>query len=203
MTKSTPFGSIENPIHPISFAIAAEATFVARTIDVDSAHLQEILKRAAMHKGIAFVEILQNCNIFNDGAWDDVSDKSRRSDNVVVLEQGKPLIYGANRDKAIRITGFSLESVKTGPDGVPESDLPLHDEHTAHSMWAFQLSRMEQIGLPTPIGVFRAVEEPTYDELLETQVQDAREHGSRDLLRKLLYSGQRWTVGGNGSGGGN
>lgn len=200
-TRSTPFGSIEQPIHPVSFAVAAEATFVARTVDTEPAHLQETLRRAAQHKGTAFVEILQNCNIFNDGAWDSVASKENKKENLVYLEHGKPIMFGANRDKGFHLNGYSLEAVTLG-DKYQESDLLVHEENCSSNMLAYVLSRAESLGLPTPIGVFRSVRKPTYDELLEAQVKDADEQERMTLLKKLMHSGQVWTINGDGDGNG-
>ena len=127
-TKSTPAGTIDTPIQPLSVALAAEATFVARSVDTHTEHLQETLKRAGFHKGSAFVEVLQNCNIFNDGAWRDFTEREVRDDRMLVLEHGKPMIFGKDRDKGIRLNGLHPEVVTIGEDGVTEADLLVHDE---------------------------------------------------------------------------
>ena len=128
-TKSTPFGSLDRPFNPVSLAIGAEATFVARSVDVFQAHLKETLKHAAAHKGSAFVEILQNCNIFNDGAWFSLTERDARSEHVIQLEHGKPLVFGKNRDKGIRRkSDGDIEVVQLG-NGITESDLIIHDAH--------------------------------------------------------------------------
>ena len=139
VTKSTPLGSIDYPFNPLSVALGAEATFVARTIDVEAKHLQDIVKRAYEHRGTSFVEILQNCNIFNDGAFAPLTEKDTKADAQLVLEHGKPLIFGKNRDKGIRMSGHSLEVVQLG-NGVSESDLIVHDE--TDTALAFLLSLM-------------------------------------------------------------
>jgi 2-oxoglutarate/2-oxoacid ferredoxin oxidoreductase subunit beta len=125
--KSTPFGSVDRPFHPLSVALGSEATFVARSVDVFQAHLKETLKKAAAHRGSAYVEILQNCNIFNDGAWETITEKETRHDSVIELVHGKPLIFGKNRDKGIRMNGLELEVVTLG-DGITESDLLVHND---------------------------------------------------------------------------
>ena len=194
-TKSTPFGSADRPFNPISLAIGSEATFVARSVDVFQQHLKETLKRAAAHKGAAFVEILQNCNIFNDGAWQSVTEKEARSENVIQLEHGKPLIFGTNRDKGIRLRGMELEIVHLG-NGVGESDLLVHDEKHPRAAYAFMLSHMEQKpGFPTPIGVLRAWEEmPRYEDVVNGQIQDVIGKRGRGDLAKLLNAGDTWVV---------
>ena len=121
-TKSTPFGSDARPFNPLALAIGAEATFVARSVDVFQQHLKDTLKKAAAHKGSAYIEILQNCNIFNDGAWKYVTEKEARSEHIVQLEHGKPLVFGKNRDKGIRLNGLDLEVVQLG-NGIAERDL--------------------------------------------------------------------------------
>ena len=135
-TKSTPFGIADRPFNPISLAIGAEATFVARSVDVFQQHLKDTLKKAAAHKGSAYVEILQNCNIFNDGAWETLTERDARSEHVVQLEHGKPLIFGKNRDKGIRLNGFELEVVQLG-NGITEKDLLVHDEKHPRPSYAF------------------------------------------------------------------
>jgi len=192
VTKSTPFGSVDHPLHPLSVAVGAEATFVARTVDRDVKHLQMILDRAARHKGTAFVEIYQNCNIFNDGAWDYAVDKQVKSDNILMLEQNKPLIFGKDRDKGIRLNGITPEVVQMGGD-VTEDDLLFHDEKAADPSWAFLLSRLLQPDFPEPMGVFRAVEKPTYDEMVTEQVEQAKAKGGKDL-QALITGSETWTV---------
>src|SRR5205823_6204119 len=140
-TKSSPLGSIDNPLHPLSLAIGAEATFVARTVDTDIHHLTNILQRAAAHKGTAFIEVYQNCKIFNDGVFEYATDKAIRSDNVLFLEQGKPLVFGKDRSKGIRVRDFEPEVVTLG-HGVTEKDLLVHDESSESSTRAYVLSHL-------------------------------------------------------------
>jgi 2-oxoglutarate/2-oxoacid ferredoxin oxidoreductase subunit beta len=194
-TKSTPFGSADRPFNPISLAIGSEATFVARSVDIFQQHLKETLKRAAAHRGAAFVEILQNCNIFNDGAWTNLTEKDVRSEHVVQLENGKPLIFGKNRDKGIRLRGFDLEVVQLG-NGVKESDLLVHDEHHPRPAYAFMLSHMEQRpGFPTPIGVLRSYDNlPPYEQVVNQQIQDVIAKRGRGDIAKLLGEGDTWVV---------
>lgn len=192
-TKSSPMGSIDNPLHPLSVAIAAEATFVARTIDVNVKHLAATLKRAADHKGAAFVEIYQNCNIYNDGAFEYATDKETKDDTVLALEHGRPLTFGKNRDKGIRLNGFVPEVVTLG-DGITEDDLLFHDEKAEDASLAYLLSRMHYPDFPEPIGVFRCVEKPTYEDCLDEQVRAAVESQGVGRLEDLLADGDTWVV---------
>jgi len=193
VTKSTPMGAIDNPIHPLSIAIGCEATFVARTIDVNIKHLGETLRRAAEHKGTAFVEVHQNCTVFNHGAWSYETDRDRKADSTIVLEHGKPLIFGKNRDKGIRLSGMEPEVVELGR-GVTEDDLLFHDERSPEPSLAYLLSRMRYPEFPEPIGVFRAVDRPRYDVLINQQIDEARRiHGEGDL-ETLFHSGDTWSV---------
>jgi len=192
-TKSSPMGSIDNPLHPLSVAIAAEATFVARTIDVNVKHLAATLKRAAAHKGSAFVEIYQNCNIFNDGAFEYATGKDTKEDTVLVLEHGRPLTFGKNHDKGIRLNGFVPEVVTLG-DGITEDDLLFHDEQAEDASLAYLLSRMHYPDFPEPIGVFRCVEKPTYEDCLDQQVRAAVESQGVGRLEDLLADGDTWVV---------
>jgi 2-oxoglutarate ferredoxin oxidoreductase subunit beta len=193
VTKSTPMGAIDNPLNPISVAIGCEATFVARSIDVNIKHLTETLRRAAEHKGTAFVEVYQNCNVFNDGAFDYATSKETKSDTVVELEHGKPLIFGKNRDRGIRLNGTTPEIVELGK-GVKEDDLLFHDEKAAEPTLAYLLSRMRHPEVPEPIGVFRDVERPLYDVELNKQLADAKAKKGEGDLNKLYTSGECWTV---------
>ncbi len=194
-TKSTPFGSADRPFNPISLAIGSEATFVARSVDVFQQHLRTTLKEAAAHKGSAFVEILQNCNIFNDGAWFNLTEKDARSEHVVQLEHGKPLIFGKNRDKGIRMKGFDLEVVQLG-NGITENDLLVHDAHHPRAAYAFMLSHMEhREGFPTPIGVLRSYDTlPRYEDVANVQIQDVIAKRGKGDLEKLLRAGDTWVV---------
>jgi 2-oxoglutarate/2-oxoacid ferredoxin oxidoreductase subunit beta len=194
-TKSTPFGSADRPFNPISLAIGSEATFVARSVDVFQSHLRDTLKQAAAHKGAAFVEILQNCNIFNDGAWFDLTEKDARSEHVIQLEHGKPLIYGKNRDKGIRLKGFDLELVQLG-NGVTESDLLVHDAHHPRAAYAFLLAHMEhRPGFPTPIGVLRSWDElPRYEDAANAQIAAVIAKQGKGDLGELLRAGDTWVV---------
>jgi 2-oxoglutarate ferredoxin oxidoreductase subunit beta len=187
-------GAIDNPLHPISIAIGCEATFVARSIDVNIKHLGMVLQRAAEHEGTAFVEVYQNCVVFNDGAFDYATDRDFKSDNILELEHGKPLIFGKNRDKGIRLNGLNPEVVELGK-GIKEDDLLFHDEKAPEPSLAYLLSRLRhEDGFPEPIGVFRAVEAPRYDEELNRQIELARQKKGDGDLDALFASGDTWTV---------
>ena len=192
VTKSTPGGAIDNPLHPLSMAIGCEATFVARTIDVNIKHLAVVLKRAAEHVGTSFVEVYQNCNVFNDGAFEYATSRDTKADETLVLEHGKPLIFGKNRDRGIRLNGMNPEVVELGK-GISEDDLLFHDEKAPEATLAYLLSRMSHPEFPEPIGVFRAVDSPRYEETLNDQITAAQEHGRGDL-KTLFSSGETWTV---------
>lgn len=194
ITKSTPVGAIDNPLHPLSIAIGCEASFVARSIDVNIKHLGMTLQRAAEHHGTAFVEVYQNCNVFNDGAWDYATNRATKMDTMLELEHGKPLIFGKNRDKGIRLNGMDPEVVELGK-GITEDDLLFHDEKSSEPSLAYLLSRMRYPDFPEPIGVFRAVDRPRYEELLNQQIEDARAKQGDGSLESLFHSGETWSVG--------
>ncbi len=166
-TKSTPMGSVDRPIQPLTIALAAEATFVARTVDTHTEHIQETLEAAGRHRGSSFVEVLQNCNIFNDGAWRDFTDREVREDRMLILEHGKPMIFGKERDKGIRLNGLQPEVVTIGEDGVTEADLLVHDAHAEDPYLALILSRMFWPEFPVPVGVLRDVDRPTHSDLMD------------------------------------
>ena len=193
--KSTPYGSLDRPFNPLSLALGAEASFVARSVDVFQPHLKATLKAAAAHRGSAFVEILQNCNIFNDGAWDRLTEKDVRDEATIALVQGQPLVFGKNKDKGLRMNGINLEVVQLG-GGVTERDLIVHDASNPNPAYAFLLSRMDMTpGFPTPLGVLRQVEAPRYEDLVEKQVQDVIAKRGPGSLEKLLRQGDVWQVG--------
>jgi 2-oxoglutarate ferredoxin oxidoreductase subunit beta len=186
-------GAIDNPIHPLSVAIGCDGSFVARSIDVNIKHLSATLKRAAEHRGTSFIEVYQNCNVFNDGAWDYATDRATRADNIIELEHGKPLIFGKDRDKGIRLNGMEPEIVELGK-GIKEDDLLFHDEKAPEPSLAYLLSRMRQPDFPEPIGVFRAIDAPKYDELLNQQVQQARSDRGDGDLNTLFTTGDTWEI---------
>jgi 2-oxoglutarate ferredoxin oxidoreductase subunit beta len=191
VTKSTPMGSLDYPFNPVSLAIGAEATFVGRSIDTDRKHVTEVLRRAAAHRGTAFVEIYQNCNIFNDGAFDAVKE---HPENQIRLEHGKPIRFGVADERGVRQRpDGSCELVDVADVG--EDALLVHDEHHEKSSLAFALSRIAHTPHgPTPFGVFRDIERPVYDELMAGQIQTATEKRGAGDLRELLNAGDTWTI---------
>ncbi|MEX0718497.1 MAG: 2-oxoacid:ferredoxin oxidoreductase subunit beta [Planctomycetaceae bacterium] len=193
-TKSTPYGSVDNPLSPLSVAIGSEATFVARSVDVDIKHLTEILERAAHHKGTAFVEVYQDCNVFNSGAFAYASKKDVKDDNVLYLEHGKPLVFGKNRDKGIRVGEMSRPEVVDLAGGISEDDLLFHDEKAEEPSLAFLLARMRYPRFPEPMGVFRAVDRPIYDAALHAQMRQVLEKQGPGDLVEMFNSGDTWTV---------
>lgn len=195
VTKSTPFGSVDYPFNPPSLALGAEASFVARTIDREPKHMQEIIKRAAEHKGTAFVEVYQNCNIFNDGAYSPLTDKETKLDNVLTLEHGKPMIYGKEKDKGIKLDGFRAVAVDLNDGKHSVDDLLVHDEFDNNPIRSFILAHMtDNPGLPTPIGIFKQIKKPTYDQGVEEQLKLVTEKKGKGNLEKLLFSGNTWEV---------
>ena len=193
VTKSTPMGSIDNPLTPLSVAMGCDGAFVARSIDVNIKHLGKTLLAAAAHKGAAFVELYQNCNIFNDGAFKYATDRETKTDNVLELEHGKPMIFGKDRDKGIRLNGITPEVVELGK-GITEDDLLFHDEKASEPTLAFLLARMRQPEFPEPIGVFRSVDAPVYDDMLNSQIEAAREQKGTGELDALFNAGDTWEV---------
>ncbi len=196
-TKSTPMGVIDYPLNPLSVAIASEATFVARSIDIDVKHLGAMVEAAARHKGVSFLEVYQNCNIFNDKAFDHFADRTVRSDRVLYLEHGKPMVFGKEKDKGIRMNGAHPEVVKLGENGITEDDLLVHDIYLTDPSVAFMLARMEYregTDFPQPVGIFRAVERATYEDLMTGQIDAAILKQGAGNLEKLINSGDTWVV---------
>lgn len=194
-TKSSPMGSVEQPLNPMSVALAAEATFVARSVDTEIKHLGEVLKQAALHRGASFVEVLQNCNIFNDGAWEHVKDNATKKDNALYLEHGKPMIFGSQGQRGIRLNPQSLlpEVVELG-NGISEADLMVHDAEREDATLAYLLSRFSFPDFPVPMGIFRSVDRPLYEDGVMAQVQEAQRLKGKGDLQALLCSSDLWSV---------
>jgi 2-oxoglutarate ferredoxin oxidoreductase subunit beta len=190
-TKSSPMGSIEQPLNPIALALAAKATFVARSIDAHTQHLGEILYQAAMHRGTSFVEVYQNCVIFNPNEWQGLDDRRIRDEHIIYLEDGKPMVFGKERDKGVRLDGYRPEIVQLG-NGTGEDDLIVHD--VSRLELATLLSGMEHPESPVPMGVIRQVESPTYYEGLGGQVQAAIKSKGVGDLATLYNAADTWTV---------
>src|SRR5580693_2420334 len=188
VTKSTPYGSVDHPFNPLALARGADASFIARSMDRDPKHLQQMLLRSQAHRGTSFLEIYQNCNIFNDGAFEIFTEKGSKPVETLFLEQGKPLVFGAQRDKGIRLDGFTPTVVDLGGN-FTESDLWIHDEHDFYKaqilVRMFDDPRVEG-HLPRPFGVFYQVERPCYEEVLNLQVEEViRTKGEGDLDKLL------------------
>ena len=194
VTKSTPFGSLDTPFNPLSLAIGAEASFVARTIDSDRKHLTSVLRAAADHRGAAFVEIYQNCPIFNDEAFGPLTEPGSRDERLIRLEHGEPIRFGAGRDQGLRFGRYgSLEAVEVA--GADEGSLLAHDAETADPAYAFALSRLGDTDFThTPIGVFRQVARPSYDEMMAAQLEEARAKQGQGDLAALLAGSDTWQV---------
>jgi 2-oxoglutarate ferredoxin oxidoreductase subunit beta len=195
VTKSTPFGSIDHPFNPLALVLGADATFVARSMDRDPKHLQAMLLRANAHHGTSFLEIYQNCNIFNDGAFETFTEKASKADEALFLENGKPLVFGANSDKGIRLNGFNPEVVSLN-EGFSTSDLWVHDESDIYK--AQILTRMfddpKNPGhLPRPFGVFYQTNRHAYEDVMAMQIQEAKAKKPADL-DKLLRGSETWTI---------
>ncbi|MBW3658285.1 MAG: 2-oxoacid:ferredoxin oxidoreductase subunit beta [Actinobacteria bacterium] len=191
--KSTPMGSIDRPLNPVSLALGAEATFVARTIDTDRKHLTEVLRAAYLHKGTAFVEIYQNCVVFNDDAFLAITGRDTKVINQIPLRQGEPIVFGTDGEQAvIALEDGSMAIVPTEEAG---DRVVIHDAHRDEPTTAFALSRLSHNPTgPTPLGIFRDVDRPVYDELLNDQVAEARAANGEGDLASLLASGNVWDV---------
>ena len=196
-TKSSPFGSLDYPINPASMAIAAQATFVARSFDVNTPHLIEVLKKANAHKGVSFVEIYQNCNIFNDGAYDSITERSIRSEKLIELKDGQPLRFGADLNKGIRLTNNTAEVVTLGENGITEKDLWVHHENSDNPAVSYLLSQMDYPQFPVPMGVLRSVEKPTFETMVHEQNQKIIKEKGPGSLEKLLVGRETWEVSDN------
>lgn len=196
ITKSTPYGSLDHPFNPSALALGADASFIARTMDRDTKHLQQVLIQANAHKGTSFVEIYQNCNIFNDGAFEVFTEKSSKADEALFVEHGKPLIFGANQDKGIRLNGLKPEVVELG-SSYSSSDLWIHDEYDFYK--AQILTRLfDEPSLvnhfPRPFGVLYKNDRPCYEDMLQLQVEEAIAAKGKGNLEKLLSGKEIWEI---------
>ena len=191
-TKSSPFGSLDRPFNPLSLALGANSTFVSRTIDTNTSHLQESLKRAHLHKGTSFIEVYQNCLIYNDGAFSHLSDKSVKDDNILDLKHKEPMIFGKEGDKGIRLDGFKAEVVKMEKN-ISKEDLLVHDEHD-RDLAGLLSNFTEEESLPTPLGVIYSEEQPRYEELMVDQINLAKEKLGEGDLQMLIAGADTWEV---------
>ncbi len=196
VTKSTPFGSIDHPFNPLALAMGADASFIARTMDRDPKHLQAMLLRAQAHKGASFLEIYQNCNIFNDGAFEIFTEKSTKADEVLFLEQGKPLLFGAAGNKGIKLDGFTPVVVEVGTNATMD-DLWVHDDKDFYKaqilVRMFDDPKLQQ-HLPRPFGVFYETDRACYEDSLQLQIDDIIARKGNGDLDKLLKGNETWTI---------
>ncbi len=196
-SSSTPLGSLslDTPFNPISLALASGATFVARSVDIHLDHLRPMLKAAFEHKGTSFIEIYQNCHIFNDDTFILQREKENKTDHTVLLEHGEPLVFGAERDKGIRLNGFQPEVVDTTNGKYTTEDLIVHDQYAEDTTLANFLAGMSDTpDMPHPMGIFRSVRHPCYEDLMTNQIRTAKEHTGEGDLEALLNDGETWTV---------
>ena len=192
VTKSTPMGSLDIPFNPLSLALGAGSTFIARTIDKETKHLQEIITESYKHKGTSFMEIYQNCNIFNDGAFSSLTDRDTKADTVLWLEDGQPLVFGSEKSKGIRLDGNKPVVVEIG-DKWSTEDLLVHDK--SDYVIASLLANMTYLpDFPDPVGIFYSIQSPTYEDMLSDQISDAIKHKPKASVQDILNSGDTWTV---------
>jgi 2-oxoglutarate ferredoxin oxidoreductase subunit beta len=193
-TKSSPVGSVDYPFNPLSLAIGAGATFVARSVDIFQAHLRDTLRRAAAHKGTAYIEIYQNCNIFNDKAFANLTDKETKDESALYLEHGKPLVFGKNKNRGIRMRGTQMEVIELGGE-LTADDCLVWDETQENPATAFLAAQLQPPHFPTPLGVFRDIELPSYEERVISQLQTETDRLGVGKLEDLLKAGDTWVVG--------
>jgi 2-oxoglutarate ferredoxin oxidoreductase subunit beta len=194
VTKSTPFGVIDRPFHAAELVIGAQGTFYARTIDTNPKLMSEIFVHAAGHTGTSMVEILQNCVIFNDKTHGAITSKENRDDYQLHLEHGKPMLFGKDNSKGIKLNGLKLEVVNLGENGTIESDILIHDAYDEDPTLHLMLARMHPPLFPMALGVIREVRNTTYDELVESQYQNSVNNAKFSTMDELLNSGETWEV---------
>ncbi len=195
ITKTSPYGSVDYPFNPISLAIGSGATFVARAIDVNPKHLQEMIKRSGAHKGTAFLEIYQNCNIFNDGAFSLLTEKDTKDDNILYLEHDKPMVFGKDLDKGIKLDGAKPIIVDLTTGSFTKDDILVHDEFSTEPILAMILAHItDDPAFPTPIGVFRQIQKETYDGAIASQIDFVTEKRGKGDLKKALFGANTWEV---------
>jgi len=194
VTKSSPFGTIERPFRPAELTFGARGTFFGRTLDVDLKSAQMTMMAAAKHKGTSVIETLVNCVIFNDGAHSWLSEKENRYDRLIILEHGKPMIFGKNSDKGLVVDGFQLKVVTLGENGVTENDLLVHDAHCEDSTLQLKLAMMEGPDFPVAVGVIRDVETETYDEAMTKQIEEVQAKSKIKTFDDLIDSCEQWDM---------
>ena len=192
-TKSTPSGSVDYPVNPILFALGAEATFVARTVDSDQKHMNETFKAAQAHKGTSFVEVLQNCVIFNNKTFDPITNRENKVDQLLYLQEGKSLVFGQNSDKGIRLNGLDVEIVES-TKGTNSDEFLIHQPRNSNPAYATLLSQMTYPNFPTPMGIFRQLEgKETYEDSIVEQIETSQKNGEGSL-QELLTGKNSWLV---------
>jgi len=194
VTKTSPQGTIEHPFNPGELVIGAQGTFFARVLDTNPKMMTDIFMDAARHKGTSLVEVLQNCVIFNNKVHDLITNKATKDDNTIILEEGKPMIFGKDNDKGIRLNGLALEVVRLGENGITEKDLLVHDPDHSDTGIQMMIAGMTPPAFPMALGVIRRVKQVTYEVLLENQIAHARETSPIKNMDDLLRSGNTWSV---------
>jgi 2-oxoglutarate ferredoxin oxidoreductase subunit beta len=196
-TKSSPLGTLERPLNPLSLALASESTFIARAIATEGTQMRDILMQAAEHKGSAFIEIFQNCNVFNDGAFEDFAAKKNQPEHTVYLKHGQAVTFGKEGEKAIVVRSVqgALEPHVVNTADVDSSEILVHDERSPNDVLSHLLARMEYPEFPVPLGVFRDLAHPSFNELLDQQITQAEKDKGKGDLKKHLQAGETWTVG--------
>ncbi|MCF8366820.1 MAG: 2-oxoacid:ferredoxin oxidoreductase subunit beta [Bacteroidales bacterium] len=194
VTKTSPYGTIEPPFHPGELVIGAQGKFFARSIDNNVKLCAQIFTEAAQFKGTSVVEVLQNCVIYNDKAHGYLTDKAHKDDRQLILEHGKPMIYGKNQDKGIIIDGFQLKTVTIGENGITKDDILVHDAYTKNPIMHLMIANMSQPEFPVALGIIRQVQTDTYEEKLEQQIKQVQSKSSIKSMKDLLYSGNTWEV---------
>ncbi|MBE2278881.1 MAG: 2-oxoacid:ferredoxin oxidoreductase subunit beta [Ignavibacteriaceae bacterium] len=198
-TKSTPFGSVDYPFNPLRVALGVGATFVARSIDREPKHMQDMMKKAAEHNGTAFLEIYQNCNIFNDGAYANLTEKETKAEHVIILEDKQPLVFGNNKDKGIVLDGFTPKVVSLADGKYSINDLWVHDENDLSPVRAFILTQFTELDdFPTPLGLFRKEVKPTFEDLVDEQINELKALKKTSTFDEIIGGGNTWTISGNG-----
>ncbi len=194
VSKSSPYGTVEDPFHPVELTFGARGRFFGRCVDVDGSASVEVLIASAKHKGASVVEVLQNCVIFNDGSQSLVATKANRAKNAIYLKQGAPMIFGENNEFGLMQEGFGLKVVKLGENGITEKDLLIHDAHCEDNTLHLKLALMEGPDFPIALGVIRDVEAPCYDECVHAQIEEVRAKKTDHSLEELLMKGEIWEV---------
>lgn len=194
ITKTSPYGTVEEPFEPGELVIGARGSFFARCIDANVQMNIDIFKEAEKHRGTSVVEALQNCVIFNDGIYSEITDKQHKADRQIYLEHGKPMIFGANRDKGLILDNFELKVVKIGENGITEKDILIHDAHDEKPYIQLMLVKMKYPEFPVAIGVIRSVKQKTYDLAVHQQIEEVKKLSKIKNMDDLFHSGPTWKI---------